>query len=305
MLITSYLRFLFVTLSIGFLSSLVTNCSSDGETDVDVDSFDLEVGEPLEGRLINQAGEGEGFTDWQILLVRQSGQSYRAALNSLGGFVFRGVDISSPYTLVLLDKDFRYTASLKPGSLVESSLASIWFRFTGRVLPTLSLAGDQLKFSSEEEVVYTPSSADLDQDGDGLLTWFDDNDNGNDLIDAFDPEASESGNEFSGALASLQIQSIFEKTASDFTLTLRPVVKLRENSNVGRIKLVTRAASLDKAQVFGRKDDGSFSTALESFDGLLLDDGVSDDERADDLIFGRKIFLSGSDVFHSQANDLC
>lgn len=285
---------------------MLSKCSGSGNSEKSLESFDLEVGEPLEGRFVNQAGGASGFNEWQVLLMKPSGETYRAQINELGGFVFYGVDISSFYTVALLDKDFRYTALLEPSAIGRSALSSYWFHFEGRVLPPLSLHGNQLSFTDHTDLVFGSTGENYsDHDNDGILAWFDDDDDNDGLVDAFDPDAflAESGpgsagqndGKFLGVIESIVLQQIYEKDGPKTNLKLRALAKVERGSKVGKVRLVTRPSSLTNSQIISNFGEEEL-TSKGAFDGFLLDDGHNSDELAKDFLFGRKISLSNSEL---------
>ncbi len=277
------------------LSLLLTNCSGSGSNEQESISVDLEVGEPLEGRLLNHSGGSSGFQSWQIVLVKSNGEGYRAEVNQLGGFVLYGVDLHDSYTLVLLDKDFRYTAQLEARPVQNSKDdKSPWFHFKGRVLPALSLNGAVLSFKDQTDLSYLKVKGSLnDFDKDGLLDWFDEDDDNDGVPDAFDSDSPDDLS-FDAPVQALQIEHQYQVSSGNLNLSLRVLAKVRSDSRNSSLEISTRTGTFSEAKLLGPSTDGKQDEKLGAFDGQLLDDGKSFDEFQADLIFARKTQLNSA-----------
>ncbi len=163
------------------------------------------------------------MNQWVVALVeRDTGIAHSGVINAVGNYTIEGVDTSVPYTLVLLDPQYRFSAiltyvGLNPGKVRQ------YFAIPANRLPTLVHNGPIINFTDFSSVSWEKNEAadtndnlipdalevsaslattvdtdadgqtndlDGDIDGDGLPNWFDSDDDDDGVPDAFDTDAN-------------------------------------------------------------------------------------------------------------------
>jgi hypothetical protein len=184
-------------------------------------------GETIKGSIKSVTGSQSEMNQWVLALVeRDTGIAHSGVINAVGNYSIEGVDTSVPYTLVLLDPQYRFSAILtyvgeNPGKVRQ------YFAITGSRLPTLVHNGPIINFTDFSSVAWEKNEAadandnlipdalevsaglnasatttadtdgdgqtndrDGDIDGDGLPNWFDSDDDDDGVPDAFDNDAN-------------------------------------------------------------------------------------------------------------------
>ncbi len=180
-------------------------------------------GETIKGSIKSVTGSQSEMNQWVVALVeRDTGIAHSGVINAVGNYTIEGVDTSVPYTLVLLDPQYRFSAiltyvGLNPGKVRQ------YFAITANRLPTLVHNGPIINFTDFSSVSWEKNEAadtndnlipdalevttslattvdtdadgqtndlDGDIDGDGLPNWFDSDDDDDGVPDAFDTDAN-------------------------------------------------------------------------------------------------------------------
>ncbi len=180
-------------------------------------------GETIKGSIKSVTGSQSEMNQWVVALVeRDTGIAHSGVINAVGNYTIEGVDTSVPYTLVLLDPQYRFSAILTYVGLNAGKVRQ-YFAITANRLPTLVHNGPIINFTDFSSVSWEKNEAadtdnnlipdalevsaslattvdtdadgqtndlDGDIDGDGLPNWFDSDDDDDGVPDAFDSDAN-------------------------------------------------------------------------------------------------------------------
>ncbi|NRA63803.1 MAG: hypothetical protein HRU19_04935 [Pseudobacteriovorax sp.] len=314
-----------VCAGLGLLSACRGGTSSEsGEGSV--------TGTTLTGVFKSSAGSQSEMASWVVAFVeRDTGIVKVGVLGSLGNYSIEDIRISQPQTMVLLDPQYRVSAVLAtPGETAGTVLQ--YFTTTSLSLPSVVHQGPILKFSELSGISWTTNvatdtdgdsipdgletqtaladtdgdtilnSSDSDLDGDGIANWFDSDDDGDGTFDPFDTDANDDGLlditqavgdlYFTGSVEFISVQAI-QDVQSDGSLSSEVLFTLKVAEGYLPASTEVRGPSvlLDGATVTSTDLATGNETAV-AWDGLLVDDGLSEDGAASDLVYARKVSLT-------------
>jgi hypothetical protein len=180
-------------------------------------------GETIKGSIKSVTGSQSEMNQWVLALVeRDTGIAHSGVINAVGNYTIQGVDTTVPYTLVLLDPQYRFSAILTYVGLNTGKVRQ-YFAITENRLPTLVHNGPIINFTDFSSVAWEKNEAadsnnnlipdalevsaslattvdtdgdgqtndlDGDIDGDGLPNCFDSDDDDDTIPDAFDADAN-------------------------------------------------------------------------------------------------------------------
>jgi hypothetical protein len=180
-------------------------------------------GETIKGSIKSVTGSQSEMNQWVLALVeRDTGIAHSGVINAVGNYTIEGVDTTVPYTLVLLDPQYRFSAILTYAGLNPNKVRQ-YFGITNNRLPALVHNGPIINFTDFSSIAWEKDEAadsngnlipdalevsaslattvdtdgdtqtndlDGDIDGDGLPNWFDSDDDGDGIPDAFDTDAN-------------------------------------------------------------------------------------------------------------------
>jgi hypothetical protein len=212
------------------LAVLLLGCAN-GSSDSGSAAATSPSGETIKGSIKSVTGSQSEMNQWILALVeRDTGISHSGVINAIGNYTIEGVDTSVPYTLVLLDPQYRFSAILTYAGVNPGTIRQ-YFAIGENRLPTLVHNGPIINFTDFSSIAWekneaadangnlipdvmeasaglvTPGLAgtattvdtdgdgltndvDGDIDGDGLPNWFDPDDDNDGIPDAFDTDAN-------------------------------------------------------------------------------------------------------------------
>jgi hypothetical protein len=205
------------------LLSMLLGCAGGSSEESGSAAATSPSGETIKGSIKSVTGSQSEMNQWVLALVeRDTGIAHSGVINAVGNYTIEGVDTTVPYTLVLLDPQYRFSAiltyvGLNPGKVRQ------YFGITSNRLPTLVHNGPIINFTDFSSIAWEKDEAadsndnlipdalevsaslsttvdtdgdtrtndrDGDIDGDGLPNWFDSDDDNDGVPDAFDTDAN-------------------------------------------------------------------------------------------------------------------
>ncbi len=184
------------------------------------------AGNTIKGSIKSVTGSQSEMNQWIVALVeRDSGIAHSGVVNAVGNYTIQGVDTTVPYTMILLDPQYRFSAILTYVGINAGKVRQ-YFSITEDRLPTLVHNGPIINFTDFSSVDWENNEAadsndnlipdaleasaklattvdsdsdglvndaDGDIDGDGLPNCFDSDDDGDGIPDSFDTDANGDG----------------------------------------------------------------------------------------------------------------
>lgn len=175
-------------------------------------------------------------------------------------------------------------------------------RLLGSRRAGMSLAGGQSDSAQDIDADLLPNEKDPDIDGDGVINVLDSDDNANGLPDVLDPDANgdyqpdnATGQEDTDQYFSIGVEWISaqftlrpkDDGTNETSLTLR--TKVRDDVTPIAVQVRGAPTLLNNAYYIGYDTAGTELHTI--FNGVLGDDGLSDDDTANDRTFGKKIII--------------
>jgi hypothetical protein len=205
---------------------MLVGCSKNSNSSEGESSSAVLTGITIKGFIKSATGSQSEMNQWVLALVeRDSGIAHSGVVNAVGNYTIKGVSTAVPYTMVLMDPQYRFSAILTYVGL-NSGQVRQYFKIGEDLLPPLVHRGPIINFTDSSSVAWEKNEAsdkndnlipdavevtlvsdstidtdgdgltndeDGDIDGDGLPNWFDSDDDGDNIADAFDNDANGDG----------------------------------------------------------------------------------------------------------------
>lgn len=286
------------------------------------------------GSIKSVAGIQSEMNQWVVALVNtDSGVTRLGVVNAAGNYSIENVDKDQPYSIVILDPQFRLSAVLSYAGEAGGQVRQT-FEINAEQLPTLVHNGPICQFSDSTNISWQGSWAtdtdgdlipdgqetalladgdtdedgvanteDSDIDGDGILNWFDSDDDNDGLPDVFDADSDGDGSDdlnqgrgelfFPDDLQYTAVQ-VVQDVEDDGSLSTELLLTTKLWDTVPTAITVRGASGLFEEAVAIRTDPTTAAESTTAWDLSLVDDGANEDGAADDRTYARRIRLAGS-----------